>query len=263
MIRYLAPMLLSAALLAACAHDGPAETAAGSSEAPAYDYESVFVMDDRPAEDFEQYEIRKSREVLAFTGVRPGMTVVDLEAGGGIYTELFSRVVGEEGRVFMQNPPAFDAFLGDAVEKRMDGRLINVTHIKVPFDDLEPVGDQQADLVTWFLGPHELWYTPDGAEPGELGDPKRTFREIARILKPGGHFVVIDHRAPEGSPPTTGGETHRLAESIVIDMADKVGLDLVEESGLLANPDDDGTLSVFDPSIRRRTDRYLLQFEKP
>ena len=113
-----------------------------------FDYDSVFVQDSRPESDFEQYELRHSREILAFTGVQPGMTVLDMEAGDGIYTELFSLVVGEEGKVYLQNPPEFEVFLGDAVERRMDGRLRNVTHIQTSFDDFEPIGDQEVDLVT-------------------------------------------------------------------------------------------------------------------
>lgn len=231
--------------------------------AATFDYDTVFVEDGRPADDFEQYRIRKSREILEFTGVLPGMTVLDMEAGTGIYTELFSLVVGEEGKVYLQNPPEFETFLGDAVEKRMDGRLRNVTHIQTAFDDFEPIGDAEVDLVTWFLGPHELWYTPEGSAPGALGDPETCFAEIARVLKRGGHFVVIDHRAPEGAPPTTGGDTHRLAQDTLMDMMADVGLRLVAESDLLANPADDGTVNVFDPSIRRQTDRYILKFEKP
>ena len=260
-MKHIASVALCAAILTACVHDTPVNKPLAAVTAP-FDYESVFELDDRPEGDFEQYTLRKSREVLAFTSVMPGMTVVDLEAGGGVYTELFSRVVGEEGRVFLQNPPEFDAFLGDAVEQRMDGRLDNVTHIKTSFDDLEPVGDEQADLVTWFLGPHELWYTPEGGEVGALGDPEDTFIEIARVLKPGGHFVVLDHMAPAGSPPTTGGDTHRIDKAVVISMAADVGMVLVDESDVLAHADDDHTLNVFDPAVRRKTDRFLLKFRK-
>ena len=252
--------------LTACSPLSTQQQAVPAGSAPTaatFDYDTVFVEDGRPADDFEQYRIRKSREILEFTGVLPGMTVLDMEAGTGIYTELFSLVVGEEGKVYLQNPPEFETFLGDAVEKRMDGRLRNVTHIQTAFDDFEPIGDAEVDLVTWFLGPHELWYTPEGSAPGALGDPETCFAEIARVLKRGGHFVVIDHRAPEGAPPTTGGDTHRLAQDTLMEMMADVGLRLVAESDLLANPADHGTVNVFDPSIRRQTDRYILKFEKP
>ncbi|MFT5774390.1 MAG: putative methyltransferase [Hyphomonas sp.] len=237
--------------------------AAPSAVAPvAFDYASMFGQDDRPATDYEQYEVRKSAQILAFTRVAPGMTVVDLEAGGGVYTELFSRVVGDAGKVYMQNPAAFDAFLGDAVSTRVDGRLSNVVKLKSNFDDLSAVPDGTADRVTWLLGPHELWYTPDGAEPGALGDPDATFAEIARVTRPGGHFIVLDHMAPVGAPATTGGDTHRIDKAIVISLAEANGFRLAEESDLFANAEDDRTINVFDPSIRRKTDRFLLRFEK-
>jgi predicted methyltransferase len=231
-------------------------------ETASFNYESVFGDDDRPADDYEQYEVRKSPQVLAFTGVAPGMTVVDLEAGGGVYTELLSRVVGDTGTVYMQNPPAFDIFLGDAMAKRVDGRLDNVTKVKADFDDLSTIPDASADLVTWLLGPHELWYTPDGAEPGALGDPDAAFAEIARVTKPGGSFVALDHMAPAGSPATTGGETHRIDKAILIAMAEANGFALTDESDILANTDDDGRMNVFDPAIRRKTNRFLLKFTK-
>ena len=240
----------------------PVETPAKDMTVAKFDYASVFGQDDRPAADYEQYEVRKSEDMLIFTGILPGMTVLDLEAAGGTYTELFSRVVGDSGKVYMQNPPAFDAFLGDAVSKRVDGRLANVTPVRAPFDNLSAIPDASVDVATWLLGPHELWYTPEGAEPGALGDPDKAFAEIARVTKPGGHFIVLDHMAPVGAPATTGGETHRIDKAIIISMAEANGFTLSEESDLLANADDDGSLNVFDPAIRRKTNRFLLKFTK-
>lgn len=270
-MKYMFAALLAGGLATACTTPpapedttslAPVEASAAEAPVATYDYASVFGQDDRPAADYEQYEVRKSKEVLAFTGILPGMTVVDLEAGGGTYTELFSRVAGDSGKVYMQNPPAFDAFLGDAVAKRVDGRLANVTPVRAPFDDLSAIPDASADLVTWLLGPHELWYTPEGAEPGDLGDPETAFAEIARVTKPGGQFIALDHMAPVGAPATTGGETHRIDKAIIIAMAEANGFTLVEESDLLANAEDDGSLNVFDPSIRRKTNRFLLKFTK-
>ena len=226
------------------------------------DADAAFAKDDRPAADYEQHAARKAREVLAFTGIGAGMTVIDMEAGGGVYTEIFAKTVGDAGKVYMQNPPLFDGFAGDAIKNRVaGGRLANVEQMRTAFDTL-PVADASVDVVTWFLGPHELWFYPEGAEKGILGDPDKAFTEITRVLKRGGHFVALDHRAAPGSGAETGGSTHRIDQAIIVQRAAAAGLVLVAESDLLANPEDDYSLSVFDPSVRRKTDRFLLKFEK-
>ena len=46
-------------------------------------------------------------------------------------------------------------------------------------------------------------------------------------------------------------------------MAEAAGLEFVASSDVLANADDDHTLMVFDPSIRRNTDRFIMTFAKP
>ena len=162
----------------------------------------------------------------------------------------------------MQNPPLCDGFAGDAIKARVaDNRLPNVEQMRTAFDDL-PVEDASVDVVTWFLGPHELWFYPQGAPKGVLGDPDKAFVEIARVLKEGGHFIALDHAAAEGAPAETGGTTHRIDAAIVVQYAAAAGLELVGESDVLANPDDDYDKNVFDPSVRRNTDRFLLKFKK-
>ncbi len=228
----------------------------------AHHEDPAFAKDDRPESDYEQHQIRKAKEVLAFTGISAGMTVIDMEAGGGMYTEVFAKTVGADGTVHMQNPPLFDGFAGDAIKARIkDNRLPNVQQMRTAFDTL-PVADASVDVVTWFLGPHELWFYPGGAEKGVLGDPDKAFNEIARVLKPGGHFVALDHKAADGSPAETGGTTHRIDPAIVVQRAQAAGLKLVAESDVLANAEDDYTKNVFDPSVRRKTDRFLLKFAR-
>ena len=56
-----------------------------------------------PTTDRERDARDKPAEVLAFAGVKPGMTVVDMFAGGGYYTELLAGVVGPNGKVLAVN----------------------------------------------------------------------------------------------------------------------------------------------------------------
>ncbi|MEM9014054.1 MAG: class I SAM-dependent methyltransferase [Pseudomonadota bacterium] len=204
---------------------------------------------------------RNPAAVLAFTGIEPGMTVYEMEAGAGYYTEMFSVLVGPGGSVIMQNPPSFDGFLGKAVSDRLkNNRLTNVQYDKTNFDQLN-VDDASADIVTWFLGPHELYFTPsDGVS---LGEVEQTYTEIFRILKPGGAFVVLDHAAAPGSGEETGNALHRIDPAIVKDLAVSAGFDFLEDSDILRNGEDDYSKGVFDPSVRRKTDRFLIKFRKP
>lgn len=214
---------------------------------------------DRPAADVARDEQRKPLETLEFVHIAPGMTILELEAGGGYFTELFARTVGPEGRVYMQNPQAFDVFVADALEERLAGdRLPKVIQLRTNFDELT-LEDESVDIVTWFQGPHELWVEPDGEK---LGAPEASFAEIARVLRPGGVFVAIDHRAEEGTGTEMGSQLHRISEGIVTDYAEAAGLLLGQQGDFLANPEDPLTINVLDASIQGQTDQFALYFIK-
>lgn len=219
----------------------------------------------RPEADRKDDAIRKVASVLEFTGIWPGMTVVELEAGSGYYTELFSRIVGKDGKIIMQNPTSFDAFIKPEVFEARLGkngeRLANVTHSRSNFDVLD-VETGTADMVTWFLGPHELWLKNKEGEL-TLGAPDKVYAEIYRVLKPGGKLVMLDHKAAPGSPVTTGGDTHRIDPAHVKAYAEKAGFVLEKTGNVLANKTDDYNIMVFDPKVRRKTDRFLHMYTKP
>lgn len=265
---------LAFALVSACTSTPPAPEAAlvpeaapveevvvEAPEAAPIDY-SVFVeTTERPEADILADAARRPAAVLAFFAPRPGDKILEVEAGAGYFTEILSRTVGPDGTVYMQNPPGFAAFLGDKVSKRIDGRLTNVSLISSNFDAFG-LEDGAVDTVTWFQGPHELAYFPDD-QPEGFGAPTAVYAEVARVLKSGGEFVVIDHIAPAGSPETTGGETHRVDPAIIKAYAAAAGLTFEAESDLLVNPVDDGTKNVFDPEIRGHTSQALMVFRKP
>ncbi len=267
------PAAACIAALAACEKPAkgpatpPAETAAASAEGAVranVDFHAVAeaAVNDpaRPEADRLKDAVRKPVEALSFMRVAPGMSIFELEAGGGWYTELLARAAGPGGRVVMQNPQGFLEFVSTDIEARLkDDRLPNVKQSISNFDVLEAT-DGSVDLVTWVQGPHELFFKPsDGVT---LGDPDAAYSEIHRILKADGEFVVIDHSAQSGAPETTGDTLHRIDKAIVIEAAMKAGFRLVDEASFLANPADDRTKSVFDPEIRGHTDQFVLRFRK-
>ncbi len=215
---------------------------------------------DRPLADVADDARRMPLEVLAFAGLEAGMDVLELEAGGGYYTEILSRAVGADGSVIMHNPQSFDSFLGNQLEVRTGGnRLPNVSISRSNFDELE-AADASIDLVTWILGPHELWYEP--AENVTLGDPEESFTEIARVLKPGGLFLAVDHIAAPQSGPEVGGTLHRIREDIITGLADNAGLEVIRTSNLHKNPDDPLDNNVFDPAIQGQTSKFVVLYRK-
>lgn len=236
--------------------------AAGCAMTPsASDFASTVSAAGRISSDYERDAARKPAEVLAFSRIGPGKTVFEMEAGSGYYTELFSRAVGSSGSVTMQSPKEFERFYKDALDARLkDNRLANVKVSWSTFDRLD-APDGSVDVVTWFQGPHEMWCKAAcGNVP--MGDAAGAFREAARMLKPGGYFVVMDHVAPQGAPATSGNDTHRIDPAIVKPMIAAAGFVLEEESSLLANPADDYTKGVFDPAVQGKTDQFLLRYRK-
>ena len=82
---------------------------------------------ERSAADHERDAREKPAEVLAFAGVKPGMTVADVFAGGGYYTELLAHLVGASGKVYSVNNVPYAQYSKKDREARFtEGRLKNV-----------------------------------------------------------------------------------------------------------------------------------------
>jgi predicted methyltransferase len=250
--------LVAALVIAACA------TQAGNKTPPlaAADYGPILGDPARPAADKSDDAARKPAEVLAFAQIRPGVTILEMEAGRGWYSDILSSAVGPTGKLIVQYPPQFN--YGDAAFKaRTDaGRLKNATITVTAFDKLQ-AQDNSVDKVLWILGPHEVYFTPRNAEPGVLGDPQKTYAEIVRVLKPGGIFVAMDHAANAGAPISIAQTAHRVDPAVVLAAATAAGLQLIDKSEVLANPSDDRSKMVFDATVRRHTDQFLYRFRKP
>ena len=257
-----------ALILSACGqHADDQQTAApvaeGASAAPATSiYEDAVANDARPEADRARDAGRKPAEVLAFLGITPGMTVLDMFSGGGYYTEILSYTVGDSGRVIAQTNEAYLQFVGDEFEERyLGGRLGNAQVLMAENNELK-LEAESLDAILLVLSFHDLFYAaPEQGWPAV--DIAAFLAELYSGLRTGGVVGIIDHYAAEGAPSDTGGTTHRIDAAIVIAMMTEAGFELDAQSDMLRNPDDDYEKVVFDPEIRGKTDRFVMRFRKP
>src|SRR5262245_2306495 len=87
--------------------------------AAAPDYAAVAAAPDRPDAHRAADAGRKPVQLLAFTGVRPGMKVLDMETSAGYTAELLARVVGPSGKIYAQDSAAvIERFVKDKFDIR-------------------------------------------------------------------------------------------------------------------------------------------------
>lgn len=213
---------------------------------------------DRPEGDVELDAMRHPAEILAFAGLEPGWHVADLGAGGGYYSRVLSAAVGAEGHVYSQN---YDWIVErypnvvNAMQALEDGHSNVTTYTTTDTAPLEGM-DTPLDAVFIVLLYHDVVL-----EEGE--DLAAMNQAIFDGLRPGGVYVIVDHAARDGSGDADINELHRIDEAFVRAQVEAAGFELQGSADILANAEDDRTLNVFDPSIRRQTDRFVLVYRKP
>jgi predicted methyltransferase len=213
----------------------------------------------RPDADKARDADRKAADIVALTGVKPGWTVVDVFPGGGYYTRIFAKVVGPKGHVFGMVPGDLSErnfHPSDLVKKlAADPNFANVSLETAAMGDWKP--SPKVDLIFISQFYHDMHNAGFGG-PDMAPQNKGLFD----ALKPGGTLFIIDHSAP-GTGLTTTNTLHRIDEASVKTELEAAGFKLAGESDLLKNPDDPHTKNVFDPSIRGKTDQFILIFKKP
>jgi predicted methyltransferase len=212
---------------------------------------------ERPAADKALDAGRRPDQILAFYGIKPGMKVADIFAGGGYMTELFARVVGPTGTVYSQNGPFPEQFkkIEDTWNERLkEPALRNVVKVSKPFDapDLLPVQPDSLDAVIIHLNYHDL--------VGFKLDRENVNAAVFKALKPGGIYGIVDHSAPAGTGAADTATLHRIDEDFLIKDVEKAGFKLFGASSALRHPEDDRTWLVF--RHRGQTDRFMLKFAK-
>jgi predicted methyltransferase len=139
----------------------------------------------------------------------------------------------------------------------------NVTRLVSEVPTILDGYDSELDGVFMMLIYHDQAWAQEGFEAPTREDRLAMNRSIYNALRPGGVFLVVDHRSEDGTGDSVIGDYHRIEESFVREEIEAAGFELAAESDLLSNPDDSRTISVFDPSIRGNTDRFVLLYRKP
>jgi len=206
--------------------------------------------------------LRRPDQVLEFFEIKPGMTVLDLFSGGGYYTEIVSRTVGDTGKVVAHNNQAYLEFAKDDLAGRYtDSRLPNVDQVTAEADDLvlpENTFDVALAMLTW----HDIYYLDEENGWPAINGPLLV-QKLCSALKSGAVLGVTDHVAAAGSEPRVSAQNlHRIDPQRIKDDLSGSCFEYEGEINVLRNPEDPNDQPMFAPAIRGRTDRVVYKFRK-
>lgn len=212
----------------------------------------------RPQPDTERDAARRPAETLAFAGIEPGDKVGEIFPGGGYFTRLFAVAVGEQGRIYPTIRPDGVAGEYETPVLPIAAEYANAVMARTPYDALaypEPL-----DVIFTAQNYHDMPLTAYN-----LGNRAQMNATAFAALKPGGVYVIIDHVSVAGAPVETDAQTalHRIDPAVVRAEVEAAGFVFDGASDVLRNPADTHTVSVFDESVRGRTDQFMMRFRKP
>jgi predicted methyltransferase len=224
-------------------------------------YDAAVAHPGRPAPDLQRDAIDHPAEVMRVAGFRPGMTVVDYFGAGGYYSELVAYVVGPGGRVLLLNNPGYEEF-SEGHWKDRTARAPNIERLIIDPEHLS-LKDQSVDAVVLSKAYHDLyWVDEDPKDNWPKFDVPRVLAEIARIVKPGGTVLLIDHSAKAGTGSSAASTLHRIDEKYAQADFEKAGFTLVDRSEVLRRPDDPRDAVTYKGAMVGKTDRFVLVFRR-
>jgi predicted methyltransferase len=216
----------------------------------------------RPERDVQRDVNRKPAEVLTFAGVKPGDKVGELLPGGGYFTKLFCKIVGDAGHVYTMNVsrpvatdrPSPDVGSGMAAAPAPTGTpCANITaDAKLAAEMSLPGG---LDLVWTSENYHDLHNKMFGSP-----DMVKFNKAVFDALKPGGVYMVEDHAAQAGSGARDTDTLHRIDAEQVKKEVTAAGFVFEAASDALHNPADNHDAKVFE--LKGQSDKFLLKFRK-
>ena len=212
----------------------------------------------RPDADKARDPDRKPADMLAFAKVRPGQTIVDFLPGKGYFTRLFSLAAGARGTVYAVTPQLYlDRAKGRTLPPPVSTESGRGNVHELVSTDGSLGLPKKADLVWTSQNYHDVHIWVGAAGTSALN------KAVFDALKPGGRYVILDHAGAAGLDDAGMAKLHRIDEALVRSEVEKAGFVFDGESAILRNPADPRSANVFDPSIRGKTDQFVLRFRKP
>lgn len=273
--------VLLATLLAACT-TVPADTAAPAVAADtAAALDAAIASPARTPDNVARDVWRHPKQTLAFFGVRPDHTVVEITPGGGWYAEILAPYLRAQGRYIgaVVDPAAFEAGRQrDYYQKSKAELEAKFAAAPAQFDRATLVAYDpkaprfgvpgSADAVLTFRNVHN-WRS--------AGQAEGMFRGFYEVLKPGGVLGVVEHRAAGDVP--ADDKSGYVGQAQVVALAEAAGFRLDASSEINANPrdtkDHPNGVWMLPPSKRHdpedaqkylaigESDRMTLRFVKP
>ena len=268
---------LCCALLGCASAPEPAATSPVPILAPGASLDAALAGDWRRAKDVLRDRFRHPGQTLAFYGVQPDATVIEITPGAGWYTDILAPYLRARGHYIGAQPAAAADSAGGkrnaALREQLAGNAAVYGDAELRgFDPAAPVFGPaaSADAVLTFRNVHN-WVSAGNAEA--------YFKAFFDVLKPGGTLGVVDHRAKQDSTLEAMKKSGYLTEALVIDLAQQAGFQLVAGSEVNANPldttDHPNGVWTLPPTNRHdaadeakyqaigESDRMTLRFRKP
>lgn len=242
--------------LAACVMAALSASGVGAAK-PTAAQQAAVADKGRPEADTKRDADRKPAEMLEFAGVKSGDKVADFIPGGGYFTRIFAKAVGPKGKVYaVTNPPPPSATApAPILAVAADPQYGNITVVSTGIGAFAL--PEKVDVFWTAQNYHDLFARQRNIDIAAVN------KLIFDSVKPGGVFVVLDHAAKAGTPIDPDDKLHRIDPAQVRKHVEAAGFRFEGESKVLANPADDHTKGVFDPSIRGKTDQFVYKFRKP